>query len=43
MKNYSHPVIGQVDLIVEDLERILPFYIDVLGLQVLNKRIRTHL
>ena len=41
MKSYSHPVIGQVDLIVEDLERILPFYIDVLGLQVVEQTDRT--
>ena len=34
MKSIPHPVIGQVDLIVENLERTLTFYRDVLGFQV---------
>ncbi|CAM4183177.1 VOC family protein [Lederbergia lenta] len=35
--NRQHPVIGTVDLIVENLEHTLAFYINVLGFQVLDQ------
>lgn len=37
MKQYPHPVIGEVNLIVQNLDRTLEFYKNVLGFQVLEQ------